>query len=128
VNIALKTLTCAFAIVLVACGVSTSSDIASAPDANNIELARAQEEDARAADAHAAASREINGATLKLNLKQARVDYGEAIAKANHDLSDALKKCKLIPARALPACEADARSIRDQSTERAKVRLSLADQ
>ena len=58
------------------------SDIASAPDANNIEQVRAQEEDARAADAHAAASREINGATLKLNLKQARVDYGEAIAKA----------------------------------------------
>ena len=125
-NIALKILISAFAMVLVACGVSTSSDIASAPDANSIELVRAQEEDAKAADAHAAASREINGATLKL--KQARADYGEAIAKANHDLSDALKKCKLIPARALPACEADARSIRDQSTERAKVRLSLADQ
>ena len=127
-NIALKILTSAFAIVLVACGVPPSSDIAIPPDANNIELVRALEEDARAADAHAAASREINGATLKLNLKQARVDYGEAIAKANHDLSDALKKCKLAPARAFPACEADARSIRDQSAERAKVRLSVADQ
>jgi len=128
VNIALKTLTCAFAIVLVACGVSTSSDIASAPDANNIELDRAHEEDARAADAHAAASREINSAALRLNLKQARVDYGEAIAKANHDLTDALEKCKLIPARALPACAANARLIRDEAAERAKIRLSLADQ
>ena len=126
-NVVLKILSSALAIALVGCGESTPSDAGKAHVANNIEV-KALEEDAKAADAHAAASREINGAALRLNLKQARVDYGEAIAKANHDLSDALEKCKLLPARALPACAANARLIRDEAAERAKIRLSLADQ
>ena len=126
-NIALKILTPAFVIALVACGVSTSGDIANVSDASDNELIRAQEEDARTADAHAMASREINGAALKLNLKQARTEYREAIAEADRNLAEATKKCEKVAARALPACEADARSIRDQLAERAKVKLSLAD-
>ena len=125
-NVVLKILSSVLGIVLLGCGESTPSDVGKVTAANNTELVKPLEEDAKAA--HAAASREINGAALRLNLKQARVDYGEAIAKADHELSDALKKCEMNPARALPACEANARLIRDQAAERAKVRLSLADQ
>ena len=125
-NVVLKILSSALGIALLGCGEPTPSDVGKVSAANNTELVKGLEDDAKAA--HAAASREINGAALRLNLKQARVDYGEAIAKADHELSDALKKCELTPARALPACEANARLIRDQAAERAKVRLSLADQ
>jgi len=127
-NVALKILTFGIGIALVACNVSTPSDIAKAADASNNQLVKAQEDEARVADAHAAASREINGAVFRLNLKQAKADYGEAIAAADRSLSNAIKKCSKAPARSLTACETDARSIRDQSAERAKVRLSLADQ
>jgi hypothetical protein len=127
-NIAAKILISGLGIALAACGMSTESDVAKASHAANRELAKAQEQgDARVADAHAAASREINEAALKLSLKQARADYGEAIAKANGDLSIAVEKCAMQAGRARTACEIDARSMRDQSAEMAKVKLSLAD-
>jgi hypothetical protein len=128
-NIAAKILISGLGIALAACGMSTESDVAKASHAANRELAQAQEQgDARAADAHAAASREINRAAMKSSWKHARTDYGEAIAKADGDLSAAVEKCGMQPAHARTACENNARSMRDQSVEMAKVKLSLADQ
>lgn len=127
-NIASKILTVAIGVGLVACDASTQRDIARAADASHSQLVKTQEEESRTADAHAAASREINGAALKSSMKQARADYGKAIAQADRELSDALKKCGLVSARVSTACEADARAIREQAAEKAKMRLSFADQ
>jgi hypothetical protein len=128
-NIAAKILISGLGIALAACGMSTEGDVAKTSHAANRELTKAQEQnDARVADAHAAASREINEAALKLSLKQARADYGEAIAKADGDLSVAVEKCAMQPAHVRAACEINARSMRAQSAEAAKVKLSIADQ
>jgi hypothetical protein len=103
---------------------SAQSDVAEAERTAKIQ----EENDNRVADAHAAASREINEALMKRSLKQAKADYGEAIAKADRDLSIAVEKCAVRPARARAACELNARSMRDQLAENAKVNLSRADQ
>jgi len=116
---------CGFGIALAACGAPTPGKIVEAP---HDAWVKSDENDARAAEVHAAASREINGAAMRVNLKRARIVYSDAIAKAEDDLSVAVKKCSLVPAHVRKACETDARSIRDQSAENAKVRLSLADQ
>jgi len=128
-NAVAKILASGLGIALVACGMSTQGDVAKAAHTAGRDLAKAQEQDeARVADARAAARREINGAAIKLSLKQAKADYGEAIAKADGDLSVAVKKCAMQSVQARTACEINARSMRDQSAETAKLNLSLADQ
>lgn len=128
-NIAAKILVSAVGMALVACGMSTQSDVAEAERAARDEPAKIREEnDSRVADAHAAASREINEVLMKQSLKQAKADYGEAIARADRELSVAVEKCAAHPARTRTACELNARSMRDQLAETAKVNLSRADQ
>ena len=128
-DIAAKILISGLALALAACGTSTQSDGVETSRAANRELAKAQEQDeARVAEAHAAARREINRATVKSSWKHAQAAYGEAIAKADGELSAAVEKCGMQPAHARTACKNNARSVRDQSIEAAKVKLSLADQ
>jgi hypothetical protein len=126
-NITAKIMVSSVGIALAACGLSAPSDTADVAHAIDSELAKAQAREERTADAHAAASRQINRAAMKLSLKRAKSDYGEAMAKADREFSAAVEKCK-VPTRAGTACESDARSIREQSAEKAKVDLSLADQ
>jgi hypothetical protein len=132
-NIAATILVCGVGFALAACDVATAShdrteDVTPLTVANR-EVAKAQEQDdARVADAHAAARREINEAAFRLSWKQAKADYRDAVAKADGELSIAVKKCPSQPVRARTACETNARSMRDQSVEMAKVKLSLADQ
>lgn len=138
-NIAATILLCGLGFALAACDDATASHDGAADVAQsrqdpqqtvaNRELAKAQEQDdARVADAHAAARREINEAAFRLSRKQAKLDFTEAVAKADAELSVAIKQCPNQPVRARSACESNIRSKRDQSVERAKVRLSLADE
>jgi hypothetical protein len=128
-NIAVKILVSGLGIALVACGASAPGGIAEAARAISDESAKAQDDsDARVADSHAAARREINRAVLKQSLARAKVDYRKAIANADRDLSVALEKCATQAARTHVACETDARSGHDRSAETAKMKLSLADQ
>lgn len=128
-NIAAKIMAAVFWIALGACSMSAQSDVAEAARARNHESTKAQQEgDAKVTDAHAAASREINRAVMKQSLKQAKVDYREAIAKADRSLSDALEKCAMQAGPEQTACEIVAHSAHDQTAERAKIELTLADQ
>ena len=127
-NSAVKILVSSLGIALAACGLP-QSDVTSTSHAVASELAKAQEQtDARVANARAAARREINAATVKVSRKQARAHYGDAIARADRDLSFAFEKCATGSAGVRRACEINARAIRDQSAETAKRELSLADQ
>ena len=124
-NIAARIMVSCMGAALAACGLYAPGGTADVSHTVDGELAKAQR-DERTADAHAAASREINGPAMKLSLKRAKADYGEAMAKADREFSTAVEKC-MMPTPAT-TCESDARSIREQSAEKAKVTLTLADQ
>jgi len=145
-NIASKILVSGLGITLAACSASTQGDVDKASHDRAADVAKARQDaqpsvdaanrnltkvksqaDLNVADAHAAANREINEAALKLSQQQAKASYGEAIAKADGDLLVAVENCRMQSTDERAACEHDARSVRDQSVETAKVKLTLAD-
>lgn len=130
-NITAKILTLSLGIALVACGMHAASDVGETAQANDIQSVKKKarkESETQVADAHAAASREINQAVLKHSLMQAKLNYRTAIAKADHDLSIALDQCAMQATSTRSACAIKAHSARDHLAERARVTLSQADQ
>jgi hypothetical protein len=124
-----KILIASLALALAACARSEQDDVGSAAHdisqqgAEPAAKAAQRQAEARTADAHAAAGREINKTAIKQYKVQAKADYDIAIAHANGDLSAALAKCATQSGATKSSCEQAATTTHDQTVNAENAKL-----